>query len=299
MLSPNTCRRKHYWNVACSPPPLLLNIKPCVGRIFFRLVDKHFTQLHRYRHDIRVSPSIKSIWVKPLGHEQRGDAHAGTTTDDQWKAWAKRTESFIRWYLTLLAAGIPLLMIMLIIITTATTITLTTAPTMTMVITSMETPTRTTTTPTLPLTISPHQNYWRNTRITNNRNSRDNSNNRIDYSSIRKYIGCSKNTFKQHTSSFRISEICYATSLTSQVWHLKDKGIIHIIKRKILKKLKSLHHWEQTLQVLHSTVDEDIKELARSGEYFKFRTEIFRSCLHFGQFLPKSRDLQTDWEDSR
>ena len=107
------------------------------------------------------------------------------------------------------------------------------------------------------------------------------------------YIGITEREFKtrynQHKSSFRLSHISLATSLSEQVWKLKESNTDHRVTWKILEKAQP--YSPTTGQCKLCTTEKACIAYTHPSVYK--RSELFSTCPHRRKHLlsnPKSEE---------
>ena len=101
------------------------------------------------------------------------------------------------------------------------------------------------------------------------------------------YTGATKNTFKEryygHAQSFRLKEKEHATTLSSYIWKLKEKGVEYNTKWSIIEKGKAFNLITQKCGLCLKEKYNIIFQ--PEGETLNSRSELFSTCnLHVQTF---------------
>ena len=104
--------------------------------------------------------------------------------------------------------------------------------------------------------------------------------------SDKRYLGCTGTTFKErhanHKSDFKNEHRRHATKLSGYVWNLKEEGVQHEIKFKIVRKAKG---YSPKTGMCNLCLNEKLMIMeADQNVYLNDRTEILNKCRHSNKY---------------
>ena len=108
------------------------------------------------------------------------------------------------------------------------------------------------------------------------------------------YIGITENEFKtrynQHTSSFRLSHKSSATSLSEQIWKLKENNTDHTVTWKILEKAQPYTPITGKCNLCTS----EKAYIAYTHPSLNKRRELFSTCPHRRKHLLSNLKMKSE-----